>query len=126
MTLRVDGAQANIFPPITPARPEKTPLKVDHARTRLLSVLLALATTTPVSPNAPHALQPLRFKWTPSNFPPLVFSNRWIVLVLWVCYFFRDYVMWKIFSLPFLPIVIFPWGGLPFACGSWCAVGDGP
>jgi hypothetical protein len=73
MTLSVDGAQANTYPPITLARPEKTPLKDDHARTRLLSALLAPVTTTPVSPNAHRALSPPMFRWFFNYFPPLAF-----------------------------------------------------
>ena len=31
-----------------------------------------------------------------------------------------------LFHLLLLPIVVFPWGGLPFACRRWCAVGNRP
>ena len=79
-TLFVDSALANTYPPITLAQPEKTQLKDDHARTLLLSVLPAQVTTTPASPNAPHALPPLMCKWYFSDFPPLVFLTGGLIL----------------------------------------------
>src|SRR6266849_5122883 len=82
MTLPVDGVPANTPPPTTSALSEKIPLKVDHARIRLLSVLLALVTTNPVSPNARRALQPPTSRWTCTNFPSLLFYLGWIVTLL--------------------------------------------
>src|SRR6266852_5088721 len=82
MTPSVDGALANTPPPTTSAQSGKTPLKDDHARKRLLSVLLAPVTTTPVSPSVRRALQPPTFKWSCTNFPSLLFYISWIVILL--------------------------------------------
>jgi hypothetical protein len=117
MTLSVDGAQANTFPPITPARPEKTLLKDDHARIRLLSVLLALVTTTPVSPNAHRALPPPMFRWFSNYFPPLVFLTGGSFQYFGCVISSVTMLMWMFISLPFLPIVIIPGGGFSFTRG---------
>jgi hypothetical protein len=110
MTLSVAGAQANIYPPITPARPEKTPLKDDHARTRLLSVLLAPATMTPVSPNAHRALPPPMFIWFFNHFPPLAFLTGGSFQYFGCVISSVTILMWMFISLPFLPIVAQSWG----------------
>jgi hypothetical protein len=73
MNFHVDGVQVNTYPLITLAQPEKILLKVDHARTPLLSVLLTPVITTPVSPNVYRALSPPMLKWTFINSRPLVF-----------------------------------------------------
>jgi hypothetical protein len=117
MTLSVAGAQANIYPPITPARPEKTPLKDDHARTRLLSVLLAPVTMTPVSPNAHRALPPPMFRWLFNYLPPLAFLTGGSFQYFGCVISSVTILMWMFISLPFLPIVIIPGGGFSLARG---------
>jgi hypothetical protein len=88
MTLPADGAQANTSPPITPALSERTSLKADHVPTPLLSVLGAQVTMTPASPNAHHALPPLMFKWTFTNFP-LSFNGRTGLIFYFGCVGFQ-------------------------------------
>src|SRR6267378_2463615 len=91
-----------------------------HQRTTMLAYdcQVCFLFRSPRLPFPQVPIAPSSLRWSNGyalTFLPCCFIHVGWVFYFRVCYFLLVFVEIREFSLPFLPIGIFPWGGLPFA-----------